>query len=328
MRLLPAAAVAAAALSGATAVWTGWLTAPAAWPRATGWERIPDAPEPTSVLHLGRPETGFDRLEIHWLGHSGFVLDWRGVRLLLDPNLSRRCTVAKRLLAGTPPPSALGPAEAALISHAHFDHLDLPTLAAVPGLAAVVMPEGSEEYAAPLEPRVRVLSLAPGGSRRFGDLEVIAVPAAHHGNRFHPLSSRKLAVGYVIRSPAATVYYAGDTGQSNDFESLGAAYHPDLAILPIGGFEPRFPIQGVHLSPEQAVAAARRLGAGLVMPCHFGTFVLALDRPATALPRFARAARRAGVAWLMPALLPARPARPAAAKPEPQPPYPEARRGR
>jgi len=306
------------------------------WQRATGWDRIEPALRPGPPrcrFDLGAPGQA-EEVELHWLGHSGFLLGWRGVRLLIDPNTRARCTISPRLLEPAADPATFGRIDAALITHGHYDHLDLPTLAAVPALGEIVLPAGSEEYVAPLSDEgLPVTGLVPdrgldpaadarataAGARsapsrhRIGTLEVVAVPAAHNGNRHHPLASRRLAVGFVIRTGDTALYVAGDTGAGRGFShftTLGARFRPRLAILPIGAFSPPVPIGRVHLSPEQAVTAARALSqapAGgrtpLVVPCHFGTFVLALDRVTTALPRFARAARRAGVEWAMPRLL-------------------------
>jgi len=345
-------------MRGWPAVSTG-STAPGrrrAWPRATGWDRIPRALRPgppRARFDLGRDLDGDkapEEIELHWLGHAGFLLSWRGTRLLIDPNTRDRCTVSPRLLEPAADPSTFGRIDGALITHGHYDHLDLPTLAAVPELGEIVLPAGSEEYLRPLAARTRVTGLVPApdladlapqgrvdsdpaapSRHRIGAIEIVAVPAVHHGNRFHPLASRRLALGYVLRTDRAALYVAGDTGAGPHFahfKLIGDRFRPRLALLPIGAFSPAVPVGRVHLSPEQAVAAARELGGEpfgrpgqlgrsgrsgpsdrkesrppLVVPCHFGTFVLALDRETTALPRFARAARRAGVEWAMPRLL-------------------------
>lgn len=323
-RLLPARRSGRVSLLGLTlalpalavALHTGWGRAPAPWRQATGWNRIDPALRPAaprSRFELGPSATGTgggaETVELHWLGHSGFLLEWRGVRLLLDPNTSDRCSVAPRLLEPAVDLGTLGPVDAALLSHAHYDHMDLPTLAAVRDLGMVIVPAGSEEYVAELRTDAtgaddpEVIGLDEGISAAVGPLTVTAVHARHNGNRHHPLASRHLAVGYVIRAGGESVYFAGDTGEGPHFEAIGDELHPRLAILPIGAFSPAVPIGLYHLSPEQAVSAARRLGAEMVVPCHFGTFVLALDRATTALPRFARAADAAGLAWAMPDLL-------------------------
>jgi L-ascorbate metabolism protein UlaG (beta-lactamase superfamily) len=249
------------------------------------------------------PAAGGEMPSIWWLGHSGFLIEWGGRRILLDPTTSDHVLVVRRVLERPITADALGAVDGVLISHAHFDHLDLATLGAIPRIGTLVVPRGAERYVAGLTAATRVAGLDPGEHLAIGDLEIAAVPAVHGGNRFHPLASRQQALGYVIRHGPAAIYFAGDTGVLNDFSRIGAAYHPLVAILPIGGFAPAWPIGRVHLSPEQAVTVADRLGASVVIPCHFGTFALALDRPATALPRFARAAHEHRIRWIMPRLL-------------------------
>lgn len=317
-RLRWVCAALAAALAGATAlaVHLGWCRHPAGrlrpWPKATGWDRVVGAPPPTSSIRVGDDPR---ELRLRWLGHSGFLVDWHDTRLLLDPNLSPRCTVAPRLLERPVEPEDLPPVDAALVSHAHRDHLDLPTLDALArrgGLPLVVLPAGAEASAARLRERgVRVTGAPAGEPLRIGGLEAIAVPAVHGGARWHPLRTGRPAAGWVLRAGGETIYFAGDTGYSADlFREIGSRHRPALAILPISAHSPAFPVGRVHLSPEQAVAAAFDLGRRRndvaeppeVVPCHFGTFTLSLDRPDEALPRFARAARRAGLRWHMPAL--------------------------
>ncbi len=284
----------------------GWFSPARDWRVATGWQEIPTTLRPSSSrLWAGSPAAP----TVRWLGHSGFLIEWHGERVLIDPNTSPWCTVSRRVLSGTPAAFHLGHITAALISHAHYDHLDLPTLAAVPTLDHLVVPTGSEHYVdrdldderyGNFEPSVH--GLAVGESLHLGKLEIIAVPAAHNGNRFHPLASRQLALGYVLRAGDTTIYYAGDTGFGDHFADIARTYRPRAAILPIGAYAPRWPLAPLHLSPEEAVEAAQVLGVETVVPCHFGTYVLSLDRPSWALPRFARAADAAGLRWVMPSL--------------------------
>jgi L-ascorbate metabolism protein UlaG (beta-lactamase superfamily) len=278
----------------------GWLDEPKAWPRATGWEMLPPDQRPSSA-RVFAPRPGLPAPRLEWLGHSGFVLRWNDTTVLIDPNVSARCTLSRRVLASRPDVAELGPIDAALISHAHFDHLDLPTLRSIPGLANLVVPEGAESYVdAAWWPGVAIRVVEPGVRLRVGSLEIHAVAAAHNGNRMHPLPSRRQAVGYVIRSGSEAIYYAGDTGAGNDFDAIRERFRPRAAILPIGAYAPSWPLQRYHLSPEQAVEVGVRLGVETVVPCHFGTFTLSLDRPQAALPRFAAAAAARGVRWVMP----------------------------
>jgi len=272
---------------------TGWLSRPRPWPETSGWRAIPADQRPSGVLPPDGPR-------IAWLGHSGFLVEWRGVRLLLDPNLSARCKMVKRLTPAPDPPQ--GPIDAVLISHGHYDHFDLPTLQALPDLARIAGPRGLDGFLPEgLRRRAAFTGLTENETLRIGPLRITAVAAKHRGGRWHPFPSRYAALGYVIDDGDRTLYYAGDTAFGDHFAAIGARFHPDIAILPIGSFEPRFALAPHHLSPEEAVKAAQILGAGVAIPCHFGTFRLAFDRPDTALPRFARAAARADLVWAAPA---------------------------
>ncbi len=296
--------------TGLLGLWVGWLTPVGDWRTVTGWNRIPAGHLPASTVLW---EAGADPApEIHWLGHSGFVLRWHDRTILIDPNVSRWCTVSRRLIEQPADLAALGAVDVVLISHAHYDHLDMPTLRAVPRLDTLVVPAGSETYfsgpfwqhrrGSPAGSRTRLATLAAGDRLRLGELEIVAVAADHNGNRFHPLGSRQLAVGYVIRSSRSALYYAGDTGFGDHFGRVREQFKPRAAILPIGAYAPRIPLKFYHLSPEEAVEAAGILGVETVVPCHFGTFVLSLDRPPEALPRFAAAAYEQRLRWLMPPL--------------------------
>ncbi len=310
--LVLAATILATILATGLTWFLGWLSPSRPWMEATGWSRIPLTDRPSDgPLWRGTEEKPAP--DVRWLGHAGFLIEWYGVRLLLDPNVNRRSSIARRRVVG-PSSKALeaawdagDPIDVALISHAHYDHLDLPTLHRIGDLRCIVVPSGSERY---LPDRLRraspVVPLEATGALTIGPLEIRAVPARHNGSRHHPLASGLRAIGYIIRpvlEPSDALYLAGDTGFGDHFATIGARYRPRAAILPIGAFAPRFPLRRYHLNPEEAVAAALVLGVESVMPCHFGTFTLSLDRPSTALPRFAAAARASGVVWRMPLLL-------------------------
>lgn len=276
----------------------GWFAKRQDWTVTTGWQSLPAELRPDSQEPLA------DEPWIRWLGHSGFVIRWHGETLLLDPNLSGHCTVSKRIMNLPPALDALGPVHA-LISHAHFDHLNQQTLVDLPHLSTILLPAGSEVFLNRINANTtRIVPITQGASYVLGDLVITPVAAAHNGNRFHPLQSRFEAVGYMIRSPqGTTLYYAGDTAYANPWSNLREQYHPDIAILPIGAHAPRIPLKFHHLNPEEAVRAASELGVRKVIPCHFGTFTLSLDRPNAALPRFARAIRQTSLTWQMPVFL-------------------------
>lgn len=297
-------------------LWCGWWSRPSHWLEAIGWRQLPKEHWPVNGAALAGGASGSEALlwiprpgeapppRMQWLGHAGFLIEWQGRRILLDPNVSPWCTVSRRRQELPAAIESLGPIDAVLISHGHFDHLDLPTLARLRRVAAVLLPFGSEDYlttatwqdmAVPMKVGDR---WSPRGDHG-DDLEVIAETVQHNGNRWHPFHGRNGALSYVIRWRGETLYFAGDSGFGPHFAAIGRAHGPRVAILPIGAYAPRFPLARYHLSPEEAVEAARQLGVEILVPAHFGTFTLSLDRPSAALPRFAAEAHRRGSRWWM-----------------------------
>jgi L-ascorbate metabolism protein UlaG (beta-lactamase superfamily) len=199
---------------------------------------------------------------IEYVGHSTVLIDLDGVRLLTDPLLRNRIAHLRRA-APFDVRSRRG-LNAVLISHAHYDHLDLPSLERLGKKLPIVVPRGlggllrKRKFEAVVEVEV-------GQTIRIGELEVRAVPAEHEGSR-GPFGASAEAMGYVIVG-SKSVYFAGDTDL---FDGMSELAPVGIALLPIWGWGPG--IGGGHLDPRRAAEAVALLRPDLVIPIHWGTY--------------------------------------------------------
>jgi L-ascorbate metabolism protein UlaG (beta-lactamase superfamily) len=197
-----------------------------------------------------------------WLGHSTVVIDVDGTRLVTDPVLRRRVFHLRR--AAAIEPGALGALDGILVSHSHFDHLDVPSLSRLPRSLSVVCPTGIGQL---LRRRgfEQVHEVGPGEIVEVGGREVRATHAEHRTNR-RPFAGRSAALGYVVEG-SKNVYFAGDTELFDGMADLGPI---DVALLPVSGWGPRMPAG--HLEPRSAAEALLLLRPKVAVPVHWGTF--------------------------------------------------------
>ncbi len=231
---------------------------------------------------------------ITWIGHSTMLVRMDGVTFLTDPIFSERAGPVsfagpKRHVPPGVPLAALPPIDFAVVSHDHYDHLDLPSIAALAGRGVrFIVPLG-------MGPLIR----AAGGRAEeldwwqhvtVGGVRVHCVPAQHFCGRTVRDGNRRLWAGWVVEGSTRRFLHAGDTGYFDGFAAIGKRLGPfDLAAIPIGAYDPPAIMQFVHLNPEEAVQAAIDLRAARVLAMHWGTFDLTnepLDEP----PRRFRAA--------------------------------------
>jgi L-ascorbate metabolism protein UlaG (beta-lactamase superfamily) len=255
------------------------------WDRLLGRRRVSPrtAAIPTVKPDLARlavpPPPGAPP-RITWLGHSSFLVQLEGISLLVDPALRPEGTLGVR--RNVPPPIAIAqlpPIRAALVSHAHYDHLDLPTLRAV--RVPIVAGLGLARFF-----RARGLAATELGwwsSTRIDGLTITFVPAQHWARRSLLDQNRTLWGGFVIAGRGGTVYHAGDTALFEGFARIAARFPSlDAALLPIGAYDPAWFMGRHHLDPGQALQALQILGARTLVPMHWGTFKLTdepLDEP-------------------------------------------------
>jgi L-ascorbate metabolism protein UlaG (beta-lactamase superfamily) len=241
--------------------------------------------EPSKPPH--RVETG--RLRVTMVNHSTVLIQQSGLNILTDPIWSKRPS----------PVSWVGPRrrrdpgvswedlpeiDIVLLSHNHYDHLDLPTLRrlAARGRATYVVPAGVARL-------LRPASIGPvheldwGESAPLTGCTIHAVPAFHFSSRGLFDRNRTLWCGYWIESAERRIYFAGDTAFGPHFAQIRDRFgSPDLALLPIGAYLPRWFMSPVHMGPEGAVRAHDALGCPASIAIHHGTFQLAdesIDAP-------------------------------------------------
>lgn len=241
-----------------------------------------------------------------WLGHASVVARLPGVTALVDPVLSHR--VGPRLVGRTfgpkrlaPPPltpESLPEAELVLITHAHFDHLDRPTLERMRSPRAVVVtPLGVRN----LIPRgfAEVVELPIGQSITIRGVKLTALAPAHWGARMF-VDRRRGYSSYLAEKDGKRMLLAGDTAHTDAFDRVGPV---DLAVFGIGAYDPWI---HMHASPEQVWSMFRRMGGRRLLPVHHSTYKLSDEHPDEPMQRLLTAAGeradevlplRAGEAW-------------------------------
>lgn len=200
-------------------------------------------------------------MKVTWIGHSTVVIELDGVRLVTDPVLRDRMNVLRRVSGSAP---AVGDIDAVLLSHLHYDHLDVPSLERLGRSTRVFVPAGGAKL---LRKRgwSDVVELAEGESAPFGALEVTATHADHPGRR-SPWGDQATPVGYVVQG-SQRVYFAGDTDLFDGMRDLAPL---DVALLPVAGWGPRVP-EG-HMNEHRAADALALLHPRVAVPIHWGTY--------------------------------------------------------
>lgn len=254
---------------------------------------------------VARPRGVEGELRITWVGHATVLVQSPSANLLFDPIWSRRASPvqwagpARHAPPGVPL-ADLPPLDAVLVTHDHYDHLDRRTIEALAAdvpAPVFVTPRGYREWMRARgagKPRELAWwetfdlgdscrgAQGDGSERAAG--RVTTVPVRHWSRRSPLGFNRRLWCAYFVETGGFRLFFCGDSGYFDGLRAIGRRLAPlDLAILPIGAYEPRWFMRDYHMNPEEAVQAYRALGgAGVCMGVHWGTFVLAdepLDEP-------------------------------------------------
>jgi len=270
---------------------------------------VPDSPLPVISLTASdfdvAPESG---LRITWLGHSTFLVEIDGQKVLVDPVLSKRSSpftwAGPTRFHKTPLSIDELPAiDAVVISHNHYDHLDHRTVQVLgERVPLYIVPLGVGallEYWGVLPERI--VERDWWDEFKLNDLTFTATPARHFSGRSFVMADRNetLWCGWAIAGREHRIYYSGDTGMFPGFAAIGERLGPfDAVLIEIGAYDQLW--ADLHIGPEQAIEARRTLGSGLFIPVHWGTFDLAMHAWTEPVERVLVAAERVGVPIVVP----------------------------
>ncbi len=237
-------------------------------------------------------------LGLTFIGHASFFVQIGGLNVLIDPNFARWLFVLKRLRQPGIYVRDLPAIDLVLVTHAHFDHLHRPSLRAIvqqtrrqrSAPPSIIVPHHVFDLVSDLGFE-DVIEVDWWNSYRHRDVTVTHVPSRHWGARIIKDSHRGYG-GYVLRSGEHSVYHAGDTAYFAGFREIGQRLSPELALLPIGAYNPPS-FRNVHANPADATRAFLDLNARWMIPMHYGTFRLShepMDEPLQLLEKEAAAA--------------------------------------
>lgn len=245
-----------------------------------------------------KPDVGAwkpEGLHVAWLGHSTTLIQIDGFTILTDPIFSNRCGIdllvgtlgPKRMIAPALLPKELPKIDLVLLSHAHFDHWDLPSLRAIAGKdVPVICAKQTSDLLTPSRWK-SITELGWREQAQVGPVSVRGVEVKHWGARVRRDTYRGYN-GYVIESGRYKVLFGGDTSMTRAFAELRGGRPIDLAILPIGAYNPWI---ANHCTPEQAIEMANLAGVERILPVHHQTFVLSREPVMEPIDRFMTALR-------------------------------------
>lgn len=233
------------------------------------------------------------QIGITWIGHASFLIQTQGQNLLIDPNWANWLKIIKRMRHPGVHLRDLPNIDLVLVTHAHFDHLDRKTLREVAADQPIVVPFEVGNLVHDLGFR-SVHELHYWETYEHGPLRISLTPCHHWGARILHDSHRGFG-GFIIQAGDRTIFHCGDTAYFAGFVEIGQRHPIDIALLPIGAYDPPSGRE-VHMNPEEAVKAFLDLGAKQMVPMHYGTFRLSYEPLSEPPERVMACAKEHGVA--------------------------------
>jgi len=240
-----------------------------------------------------------NQITLSWLGHATVLINFYGLRILTDPVFSERVGMGigigtagpKRYIAPALALSELPPVDVVLLSHAHYDHMDLPSLRQLPVGTFTVTANVTRDILAGTSLR-QITELGWNERVKFkcakGELEIEAIEVKHWGRRW-PDNTERGYNGYILRREGRAILFGGDTAMTPLFAEHRAKGPFEVGIMPIAAYQPWI---RNHCTPEQAVEMANEAGAKYILPIHHETFKLSDEPMSEPIERFVAALQK------------------------------------
>jgi N-acyl-phosphatidylethanolamine-hydrolysing phospholipase D len=254
------------------------------WPDyAATADRVPRVePSLDTIDHPG------EQPQVTWIGHATTLVQYHGINILTDPQFSERASPFSFMgpKRATPPAlriDQLPPIDFVLISHNHYDHLDKATVKKLGDSTTWVVPLGLKDWFADLGVH-NVIEIDWWETHTVAGATITATPSQHWSGRGLNDRYRSLWASWSVRIGGFKVWFAGDTGYNDKiFTEIGTRCGPfDLALIPVGGYDPRWFMKDMHVDPEEAVQIHKDIRSKYSLGIHWGTFPLTsepIDEP-------------------------------------------------
>ncbi|RCX13941.1 L-ascorbate metabolism protein UlaG (beta-lactamase superfamily) [Fontibacillus phaseoli] len=259
---------------------------------------IPNSPPQLNYLLGNREE-----VSMTWIGHSTFLIQYEGLNIVTDPVWASRMGFQRRLGSPGVPIGDIPNIDVILISHSHYDHMHVSSIRRLYGEETeIVVPSGLGRKMI-RKGFQRTREMKWWESLEIGNARISFVPTQHWTRRT-PFDTNTSHWGGFVLEPASpregekhqVIYFAGDSGYFRGFAEIGERFAIDVALLPIGAYEPEWFMTSQHTTPEEALQAFVDVRAKLMVPMHYGTFRLADDTAREALDRLEADRQRRGIA--------------------------------
>lgn len=243
-------------------------------------EELEDTIEPAPIVpndgtYLSSPDEGFS---VTWIGHATFAIKLGSTVVLTDPFFTKRAAIVPREVPPAFGPEAIPEGTIVVITHNHYDHLDSGSIKALADRCVFLVPMGQKRFVEKAGARdVREFDWFQ--STLIKDVRLTFMPTQHWSRRFGQGVNKTLWGAWLVEKGGKSVYYGGDSGYFKGYRELGKR-NPgiDVALLPIGAYEPRWFMHYAHINIEEALRAFEDTGAGIMIPTQWGVLTLG-DEP-------------------------------------------------